>query len=91
MVRYARESLTSALSFGIVLAALVSYDPRVRVRFWSLFEDQGATAFVPFGDRLGELGSVLWSAARDQSIANAPVLFFAAVGVVLVVFMLRIR
>ena len=91
MVRFARESLMSALSFGIVLAALVSYDPRVRVRFRSLFEDQGTAALSPFGDRLGDLGDALWMAARDQSLDNGAVLLFAAVGALLVVFMLRMR
>lgn len=91
MVRGARESVTSALSFGIVLAALVSYDPRVRVRFWSLFGDSGATALSPFGDRLSDLGGVLLTAARDQSIENAPLLIFGTVGLMLVVFMLRMR
>jgi hypothetical protein len=91
MVRFARDSLTSALSFGIVLAALVSYDPRVRVRFWGLFEDSGTAALSPVGDRLSDLGSVLWMAARDQSINNGPALIFGVVGVMLVVFMLRMR
>lgn len=89
MVRGARESVTSALSFGIVLTALVSFDPRVRVRFWSLFGDSGGGVLSPLGDRLGDLGSALWMAARDQSIENAPLLIFSVVGVMLVVFMLR--
>jgi len=89
MVRGARETVTSALSFGIVLAALVSFDPRVRVRFWSLFGDPGAGMLSPLGDRFSDLGSALWMAARDQSIGNAPLLIFGVVSVVLVVFMLR--
>jgi hypothetical protein len=91
MVRGARESVTSALSFGIVLAALVSFDPRVRVRFRGLFGDTASTALSPFGDRVSDLGSVLWMAVRDQSIENGPLLFFSAVGVMLVLFMLRMR
>lgn len=89
MVRGVRESATSALSFSIVLAALVSIDPRVRERFWSLFENPTEGALLPLGDRLGDLGSVLLSAARDQSIENAPLLIFSVVGVMLVAFMLR--
>jgi hypothetical protein len=91
MVKGVRESATSALSFGLVLAALVSFDPRVRVRFWSLFGDSGGTVLSPFGDRLGELGSVLWMAARDQTIENGPFVFFSVIGVMLVVFMVRMR
>lgn len=89
MVRGARESVTSALSFGIVLAALVSFDPRVRVRFWSVMGEPGTGVLTPLGDRLGDLWSALWMAARDQSIENAPLLLFSVVGVMLVVFMLR--
>ena len=89
MVRGVRESATSALSFSIVLAALVSIDPRVRERFWSLFVDPRGGALSPLGDRLGDLGGVLLAAARDQSIENAPLLIFSVVGVMLVAFMLR--
>lgn len=89
MVRGIRESGASALSFGIVLTALVSIDPRVRARFWSLFEDPSGGVLTPLGTRFGELGSVLWEAARDQSIDNAPLLIFTVVSVVLVAFMLR--
>jgi hypothetical protein len=39
--------------------------------------------------RAGEVGHVLWRAARDKSMDGAPVLIFATVGVVLTVFMLR--
>ncbi len=88
MVR-ARDTVTSALSFGIVLAALVSFDPRVRVRFWGLFGDPGAGMLSPLGDRFSDLGSAIWTAARDQSIENAPLVIFGVVGVALVIFMLR--
>jgi hypothetical protein len=89
MVRGLRETTTSALSLAIVLTALVSFDPRVRVRFWSLFGDPGAGMLTPIGDRLGDLGSAVWMAVRDQSIDNAPLMVFGVVSVALVVFMLR--
>jgi hypothetical protein len=89
MVKGIRESGLSALSFAIVLTALVSIDDRVRLRFWNLFEDPSGGALSPLGTRISELGSVLWDAARDQSIDNAPLLIFTVVGVVLVAFMLR--
>lgn len=89
MVRGARETATSALSFAVVLTALVSFDPRVRVRFWEVFGNPSGTVISPLGARLGDLGSALWVAARDQSIENAPFLIFAVVGIALFVFMLR--
>ena len=39
--------------------------------------------------RAGDLGGALWSAARHQSIDNAPMLVFATVGTVLTLFMLK--
>jgi hypothetical protein len=84
-----RETGASVLSFTIVLAALISIDPRVRTRFWHVFEDPTGGALDPATDRLASLFGVIWEAARDQSIDNAPLLIFTVVGVVLVAFMLR--
>jgi len=89
MGRGIREGLASAACFCAVLIALVSIDPRVRDRFWLLFGDAAGGDLAPWGSRLGELGSAVVSAARYQSIENAPMLIFAAIGAVLVVFMLR--
>ena len=89
MVRGVRETATSALSFGIVLAALVSFDPRVRARFWSVWGDPSGGALAPMSDRIGDLGSAILAAAQSQGLDNAPVLIFAVVGAALVVFMLR--
>jgi hypothetical protein len=81
-----REGATSAIVFGVVLFALVSIDGRVRDRVSDLW---GSGSITPWGDRVGDLGSALWSAARTQSMENAPLLVFATVGAVLTVFMLR--
>ena len=81
-----REGAVSAAVFCGVMFALVSVDPRVRDHVSDLV---GGGSVAPWGSRLGELGSALWSAARYQSIDNAPLLVFATVGAVLTVFMLR--
>ena len=81
-----REGVISAAVFGAVLFALVSIDPRVRDHI-SDYVGHGGVA--PVSARAGDLGSALWSAARHQSIENAPLLVFATVGAVLTVFMLR--
>jgi hypothetical protein len=81
-----RDGAISAAVFGIVLFGLVSADPRVRDHVSDLF---GGAGVGPFGDRLGDLGSVLWSALRHQSIDNAPLLVFATVGAVLTLFMIK--
>jgi len=81
-----REGAVSGIVFVVVMFGLVAVDPRVHDRMSDLFVSGG---IAPWGDRLGELGSALWMAARTQSIDNAPMLVFATVGAVLTVFMLR--
>jgi hypothetical protein len=81
-----REGVISAAVFGAVLFALVSVDPRVRDH---ISDYLGRGSVAPVSARAGDLGSALWSAARHQSIENAPLLVFATVGAVLTVFMLR--
>jgi hypothetical protein len=81
-----RDAAVSAAVFGVVLFALVSADPRVSDHVSDLFSTGGVS---PWGERLGDLGSALWMAARSQSIDNAPMLVFATVGAVLTLFMLK--
>ena len=81
-----REGVISAAIFAAVLFALISVDPRVRDHISELF---GGGSVAPLSARASDLGSALWSAARHQSIENAPLLVFATVGAVLTVFMLR--
>ena len=81
-----REGAVTGAVFAVVMFGLVSVDPRVHDRVSVLFWSGSMT---PWGDRLGDLGSALWSAARTQSLDNAPLLVFATVGAVLTVFMLR--
>lgn len=81
-----REGAVSAFVFGAVLFALVSFDPRVKAQVTDSLRN--TTAHTVTG-RAGEIGGVLWRAARDKSMDGAPVLIFATVGVVLTIFMLR--
>ena len=82
-----REGALSAAVFGGVMFTLVSIDPRVRDHVSELVGGNGGVA--PLSARLSDLSDVLWSAARHQSIENAPLVVFATVGVVLTIFMLR--
>jgi hypothetical protein len=82
-----RQAIASAAVFGAVLLMLVSVDERVRERFGDLVH--GGSALSPWGDRATDLAQALVGAARNQSIENAPLLVFAAVGAVLVLFMVR--
>jgi hypothetical protein len=73
--------------FGIVLLLLVSFDPRVRERFVNLASGDGVSTV---GHRAEDLGSTLLTAVKHQSIENAPMVIFATVGAILVVFMLKV-
>jgi hypothetical protein len=83
-----RQWMLSTLVFGGVLVALTSVDARVRERVSDVVT--GGDSLTPWGDRVSDLGSALALAVRHQSIENAPLLIFAAVGAVLFVFMLKV-
>ena len=82
-----RQSLLSAGVFALVVGALVIIDERVRGRFADLVS--GGDGLTPLGDRASDLGGALVSAIRYQSIENAPLLIFAAIGGALFLFMVK--
>jgi hypothetical protein len=82
-----RQGALSAAIFGAIMFALVSVDARVRDHVSELV---GSTSNVaPLTSRLADLGDALWSAAKYQSIENAPLVVFATVGIVLTIFMVK--
>jgi hypothetical protein len=82
----ARESALSIAVFVVVVFGLTMFDPRVRDTLSDLFTSGSVS---PFGDRLGDAGSALWTAVRYQTLDNSPMVVFATVGAVLTLFMLR--
>jgi hypothetical protein len=82
-----RQGALSAAVFGAIMFALVSVDARVRDHVSELVSS--STNVAPFSTRFAELADALWSAARYQSIENAPMLVFATVGIVLTIFMVK--
>lgn len=83
------ELAGSVVCFLAVLTALVAVDARVRERMVLLFSQASGDSVASWGDRVDGLIDAVVQAARDQSIDNAPMLIFALVAAVLVVFMLR--
>jgi hypothetical protein len=78
--------MISLTGLVIVLAGLTFVDPRVRDQFRAVLSGQdGGT----LGARVSELADALMTALRYQSIENAPLLVFAAVGAILFLFMVR--
>ena len=82
-----QQALTSSAVFVLVLMALVSVDERVRERFDELVS--GGQSVGTWGDRASYLGDAVLTAARHQSIENAPLVVFATAGAVLFLFMVR--
>jgi hypothetical protein len=80
-----RQAVASGAVFAAVLTALVLVDDRVHDGFRNLVSN----GVSPWGERATDLAGALFSAARQQSIENAPLVIFAVVGAVLVLFMLR--
>lgn len=87
MTQRFRQSFASSAVFAGVLIALISFDERVRARFDALLS--GSTDAGAWSGRVLEFGDALAGAVRHQSIENAPLMIFAAVGALLVLFMLR--
>lgn len=83
------EVAGSVLCFLTVLTALVAIDVRVRERVVMLFAGTSGDSVASWGDRIDSLVDAVVQAASDQSINNAPMLIFAIVAAVLVVFMMR--
>ena len=73
----------------VLLITLVSVDPRVRQELSPIWEAPGTSALTMLSRQLGEVSSVVVSVARDQGIANAPLMIFALAASVLLLFMLR--
>lgn len=82
-----QQALVSTTVFAVIVLALVSVDERVRERFNELLS--GSASVTSWGDRATYLGDAMWTAARHQSIENAPLVVFATAGAVLFIFMTR--
>lgn len=85
----ARDVLSSALGFSVVLATLVVMDPRVSHKFSRTFYPSPTEKLLSWGERAAELGSAVLLAVREQSIDNGPMLVLTIVGILLVCFMVR--
>ena len=81
-----KQSIASAAVLGALLLVLVSIDPRVREHMTGIVSPGGASTM---GRGLMDTVGVLVSALKHQSIENSPLVIFAVVGAILVVFMLK--
>jgi hypothetical protein len=80
------DALISMGALVILAVTLVSIDPRVRDH---VLNAASRPSVSDTSARIGDLGSALILAVRDQTIAHAPLAIFVAAGVVLFLFMVR--
>lgn len=91
MRRFHKDALVSVGALLIVLGALMAVDGRVREQVTNaLAGASSAQAVAGAGGEVQHLASILFSAARDQSIEHAPMVLFVGAASVLVLFMLRL-
>lgn len=84
------EALISLGALAILILALVTFDPRVREQVQLRFSSARASSeLVNAGANARELATVMFIAARDQSLDHAALTIFVVAASVLVVFMLR--
>jgi hypothetical protein len=89
MRRAVNEALMSAGTVAMLLLVLIAVDDRVRDQVSLRFVSHPTTELAAASSRVRDLTSVIAEAARDQSLAHAPLLIFALAATVLVLFMLR--
>ena len=90
MRRVFGDAMISISAVGLLLVMLVSIDPPVREGVAGVWGSPGGGyAVASVRSQVREVASVVLSAARDNGIDNAPLMTFALVATVLVLFMLR--
>jgi hypothetical protein len=81
------DALVSVGVLLFVLITLMTIDVRVREQVEAAVSKTSTVQAA--GGRIGEVGSVLFDAARTQSIDHGPMMIFIAAATVLVLFMVR--
>ena len=87
--RACSDAFASAGVLAFVLAVLISIDVRVREQLRATFPAASPSELAGIGTQLREVTSVVYDAARTQSIEHAPMLIFVVAGTVLLLCMLR--
>lgn len=83
------DALMSGGSVLVLLMVLVAVDDRVRSAVWQQVSAPPSVGLVSAGYQVQSIVHVVAGAARDQSLAHAPLLIFALAAGVLTLFMLR--
>jgi hypothetical protein len=85
-----KDALISSAALIILMIALVAIDRRVRERVELAVQGDLSSDLRSGTAMAGEVAGVIVTAARDQSIENAPMVVFVFAATVLVLGMLRL-
>ena len=90
MSRPLTGALTTTAGACAVIAGLAIIDERVRQQIVTLARGRGPSGeVIAAGSQIRDIAFAMLNAARDQSLAHAPLALFALVAFVLLLFMLR--
>ena len=84
-----RELLLSIGTVVLVLLVLIAADDRVRDQVVMRAVSHPSVGIAAAGQQASNLTGVIAEAAREQSLAHAPLLIFSLAAVILVLVMLR--
>ena len=88
--RAVSEALISVGSLCVLIAMLATFDERVRQEIsMRVGPGQPAMQMANAGATIRSLASIVFVAAREQSIEHAPLVIFVLLATVLFLFMLR--
>jgi hypothetical protein len=82
-----RQTLISLGGFGLLVAAVMAADPRVREELDRLL--WGGNGVTSWDNRAMDFGHAAMNALKIQGIENGPMMIFAVVGGVLFLLMLK--
>ena len=89
MRRAISDAMMTAGSALALVVALVLIDGDVRQQISLRLSSHPAAELAASGEHVRDLASVIAMAAREQTLAHAPLAIFTLAAVVLVLFMLR--
>jgi hypothetical protein len=83
------ETAISIAAFGVLALALAASDSRVRDRVATHLSSRPTAELASAGALVKDVVMIVFQAARDQSLAHAPLVMFVVAGSALLLFMLR--
>jgi len=90
MPRVVKDAMISVGALALLLLALVSVDSRLREHASNLLTTPPSQGeLVRVGRQVENVSTVVYKAARDQSIEHSAMVIFGVAATVLLVFMLR--